>query len=88
MIGSGAGTVTSELILERLSVLAPVALIALLICLLLTVGLRPWIERYALARPNARSSHRQPTAQGGGIAVVIATLAVAGGAIVLEPAAI
>ena len=27
-----------------------------------------------MARPNARSSHRQPTPQGGGIAVVVATL--------------
>jgi len=31
--------------------------------------------RYALARPNARSSHVQPTPQGGGIAVVVAALA-------------
>ena len=37
--------------------------------------LRPYLERYALARPNARSSHAKPTPQGGGIAVVAATLA-------------
>ena len=32
--------------------------------------LRPLLIRYALARPNARSSHRVPTPQGGGIAVL------------------
>jgi len=41
----------------------------------LIVVLRPYLARYALARPNARSSHKQPTPQGGGIAVVAATLA-------------
>ncbi|MGL4442554.1 MAG: glycosyl transferase [Alsobacter sp.] len=37
---------------------------------LLCVLLRPLLARYALARPNARSSHRVPTPQGGGIAVL------------------
>lgn len=37
----------------------------------------PLLQRYALARPNARSSHRIPTPQGAGIAVVAATLLVA-----------
>jgi UDP-N-acetylmuramyl pentapeptide phosphotransferase/UDP-N-acetylglucosamine-1-phosphate transferase len=41
----------------------------------LIVLLRPYMARYALARPNARSSHKEPTPQGGGIAVVAATLA-------------
>ena len=41
----------------------------------LVVLLRPYMVRYALARPNARSSHKEPTPQGGGIAVVAATLA-------------
>jgi UDP-N-acetylmuramyl pentapeptide phosphotransferase/UDP-N-acetylglucosamine-1-phosphate transferase len=40
---------------------------ALLIMLLL-----PMFRRYALARPNARSSHRIPTPQGGGAAVILA----------------
>jgi UDP-N-acetylmuramyl pentapeptide phosphotransferase/UDP-N-acetylglucosamine-1-phosphate transferase len=30
----------------------------------------PLLRRYALARPNARSSHRVPTPQGGGMAIV------------------
>ncbi|QOZ56115.1 glycosyltransferase family 4 protein [Bradyrhizobium sp. CCBAU 53338] len=38
---------------------------------------RPLLQRYALARPNARSSHRIPTPQGAGIAVISATLVVA-----------
>jgi UDP-N-acetylmuramyl pentapeptide phosphotransferase/UDP-N-acetylglucosamine-1-phosphate transferase len=44
----------------------------------LIVLLKPLLVRYALARPNARSSHRVPTPQGGGIAVVGACLLVAG----------
>jgi UDP-N-acetylmuramyl pentapeptide phosphotransferase/UDP-N-acetylglucosamine-1-phosphate transferase len=47
----------------------------------MTWGLRPLLSRYALARPNARSSHRVPTPQGAGIAVIVATLTVAGGII-------
>jgi len=41
----------------------------------LIVVLMPLLKRYALARPNARSSHTVPTPQGGGIAVMAATLA-------------
>ncbi len=40
----------------------------------LIVVLRPWLKRYALARPNARSSHTAPTPQGAGIAVIAAAL--------------
>jgi UDP-N-acetylmuramyl pentapeptide phosphotransferase/UDP-N-acetylglucosamine-1-phosphate transferase len=42
----------------------------------LIVALRPVLVRYALARPNARSSHKIPTPQGGGMAVVAAVIAV------------
>src|SRR3569623_1214972 len=44
---------------------------------ILIVLLYPLLQRYALARPNARSSHRIPTPQGAGIAVLAATLIVA-----------
>jgi UDP-N-acetylmuramyl pentapeptide phosphotransferase/UDP-N-acetylglucosamine-1-phosphate transferase len=44
---------------------ASVATIALIVLLM------PLLARYALARPNARSSHRTPTPQGGGIAIVL-----------------
>ena len=47
------------------------------LCAVMIVGLMPALVRYALARPNARSSHTVPTPQGGGIAVVTATLVVA-----------
>lgn len=43
-------------------------------CAVSIVLLRPVLERYALARPNARSAHKKPTPQGGGIAVVGITL--------------
>jgi len=39
----------------------------------LCVLLRPLLVRYAMARPNARSSHSVPTPQGGGIAVLTGT---------------
>ena len=35
--------------------------------------LKPLLARYALAKPTARSSHKVPTPQGGGIAVIAAT---------------
>jgi UDP-N-acetylmuramyl pentapeptide phosphotransferase/UDP-N-acetylglucosamine-1-phosphate transferase len=35
----------------------------------------PLLRRYAMARPNARSSHVTPTPQGGGIAVIVVALA-------------
>lgn len=51
--------------------------IAALISALVTWTSRPLLQRYTLARPNARSSHRIPTPQGAGIAVIAATLIVA-----------
>ncbi len=54
---------------------AAILAISAFVCAGLVVILRPWLQRYALARPNARSSHREPTPQGGGIAVIIATVA-------------
>jgi UDP-N-acetylmuramyl pentapeptide phosphotransferase/UDP-N-acetylglucosamine-1-phosphate transferase len=55
---------------------AAILAVTALFCASLIVILRPLLERYALARPNARSSHKTPTPQGGGIAVVVATIAV------------
>lgn len=49
--------------------------VACVICVLLIILLRPLLQRYALARPNARSSHSIPTPQGGGAAVIAATTA-------------
>jgi UDP-N-acetylmuramyl pentapeptide phosphotransferase/UDP-N-acetylglucosamine-1-phosphate transferase len=74
-----------EQAIGRLFVLAPVALAALFLSLELIVLLRPWLARHALATPNARSSHQAPTPQGGGIAIMVATLAVVWGAVALLP---
>src|SRR5882757_4023353 len=51
--------------------------------------LQPWLQRYLLAHPNSRSSHRQSTPQGGGIAVIAAAMAVTASAAAIglhEPA--
>lgn len=53
-------------------------LVACVICAILIVLLRPLLQRYALARPNARSSHSVPTPQGGGVAVIAAVVASVG----------
>ncbi len=58
--------------------LIPAIVLAATISAGLIVLLRPLLQRYALARPNARSSHKVPTPQGAGIAVVASTLAVGG----------
>ena len=52
--------------------------VAAIVTAVLIVLLRPLLLRYALAIPNRRSSHRTPTPQGGGIAVIAATIAVGG----------
>src|SRR3982074_224134 len=62
-----------ELLLSLFAVLASGVLWAVI-----TWGIRPLLLRHALARPNARSSHRVPTPQGAGIAVIAATLVIAG----------
>jgi UDP-N-acetylmuramyl pentapeptide phosphotransferase/UDP-N-acetylglucosamine-1-phosphate transferase len=59
------------------------AVLAALLSCLVTSAIRPMLLRHALARPNARSSHRIPTPQGAGIAVIAATLVVAGAVITL-----
>ncbi|MCG6207751.1 glycosyltransferase family 4 protein [Rhodopseudomonas sp. HC1] len=61
---------------DQLIALAAIPLAAL-ICGALIVAIMPLLARYALARPNARSSHKIPTPQGAGIAVIAATLVVA-----------
>ncbi|WP_407169471.1 MraY family glycosyltransferase [Bradyrhizobium sp. ORS 111] len=57
------------------------AVLAASISAMLIQATRPMLLRVALAKPNARSSHKIPTPQGAGIAVTAATLLV--GAIVL-----
>jgi UDP-N-acetylmuramyl pentapeptide phosphotransferase/UDP-N-acetylglucosamine-1-phosphate transferase len=54
---------------------AATAVFSAIVCIILIAMLRPALRRYALVEPNARSSHREPTPQGGGIAVIAATIA-------------
>jgi UDP-N-acetylmuramyl pentapeptide phosphotransferase/UDP-N-acetylglucosamine-1-phosphate transferase len=64
--------------------LAGILVAAAILCAGLIILLRPLLRRYALARPNARSSHATPTPQGGGIAVVVATLFVTAAVLLLH----
>lgn len=57
------------------------AILAVLLSSAVTRAIRPLMLRHALAQPNARSSHRIPTPQGAGIAVIAATLIAAGAVI-------
>jgi UDP-N-acetylmuramyl pentapeptide phosphotransferase/UDP-N-acetylglucosamine-1-phosphate transferase len=75
-----------EQAIERFWVLGWIAgVAAFFFSLGLMVLLRPWLLRYAMVWPNARSSHQRPTPQGGGIVVVIATLVVVWGTLALAP---
>ena len=69
----------SSLFLLSLAAAVPAALLSGV----LTWAIRPLMMRIALAKPNARSSHRIPTPQGAGIAVIAATLVAATAVIVL-----
>src|SRR6185436_13411408 len=66
------------------------AVSAALLSGVLTWAIRPLLMRVALARPNARSSHRIPTPQGAGIAVIaaVAVIAFAGAAEMKIPVAV
>src|SRR5262245_21800957 len=66
-------------------ILGSVVAVATLVSMALICLLQPWLERYATVPPNPRSSHYEPTPQGAGIAVVLATLAVTWGIVVLLP---
>ncbi len=61
-----------------LAAVASTAVSAAVTSAALIVLLYPLLKRYALAKPNARSSHNTPIPQGGGIAVIAATVAAIG----------
>jgi UDP-N-acetylmuramyl pentapeptide phosphotransferase/UDP-N-acetylglucosamine-1-phosphate transferase len=73
----------SSLFLLSLAAAVPAALLSGA----LTWAIRPLMMRIALAKPNARSSHRIPTPQGAGVAVIAATLIAATAVIGLAGAA-
>ena len=61
--------------------------VAAVVSVAIIIALKPWLQRIALAKPNARSSHREPTPQGGGMAVIAATIVTACAALYLFPPA-
>lgn len=65
--------------------LPAIAALAAAATLVVIPPLMPVLRRYALARPNARSSHRVPTPQGGGIAVVGVALSMICAVLALVP---
>src|SRR5262249_60136721 len=80
----GTGRMTDPAQAASLWLLAPLMIAAAAaISAGLIVVLLPALRRHALARPNPRSSHVEPTPQGGGIAVVVATAIVALAAVTL-----
>jgi UDP-N-acetylmuramyl pentapeptide phosphotransferase/UDP-N-acetylglucosamine-1-phosphate transferase len=66
------------MIIPQLLLALSALIAAAMLSALVTWAIRPLLLRHALARPNARSSHRIPTPQGAGIAVIAAALVVAG----------
>ena len=82
MIFASDRMVISELLPSFLA-----AVLAAIVSACVISAIRPMLLRHALARPNARSSHRIPTPQGAGIAVIAATLVVAGAIIAFDNAA-
>ncbi len=70
-----------------LAAAAAAFIVAIVISVAIIVAIRPWLQRIALAKPNARSSHSVPTPQGGGIAVIAATIIAAAGALSLSASA-
>src|SRR5262245_23883069 len=81
--GMVAVTIDAASFQHAFVILASTSILAAILTAGLIILAWPWLKSYALARPNARSSHYQPTPQGGGIAVVVTTLAVAWAGIVV-----
>ena len=56
------------------AIIAGIPILAAALCAGTLVVLLPWLKSYALSQPVDRSLHREPTPQGGGLGVVLATL--------------
>jgi UDP-N-acetylmuramyl pentapeptide phosphotransferase/UDP-N-acetylglucosamine-1-phosphate transferase len=64
--------------MERsLIVLAGVPAVAAALTVLVIAWSLPWLRSHTMALPGERSSHRAPTPQGGGLAVILATFVTA-----------
>jgi UDP-N-acetylmuramyl pentapeptide phosphotransferase/UDP-N-acetylglucosamine-1-phosphate transferase len=57
------------------AIIAGIPILAAALCAGTLLLLLPWLRSYALARPIDRSLHREPTPQGGGLGVLLATFA-------------
>ena len=62
--------------MTTIGALALVFVASALVSVVLIWLLQPLLKRHALAHPNVRSSHKTPTPQGGGIAVIASTVGV------------
>lgn len=56
------------------AIYAGVPIFAAALCAAAVIALLPWLRSHALARPVDRSSHREPTPQGGGLGVILSTI--------------
>jgi UDP-N-acetylmuramyl pentapeptide phosphotransferase/UDP-N-acetylglucosamine-1-phosphate transferase len=54
-----------------------IPILAAALCAGTLIVLLPWLKSYTLAQPVQRSSHREPTPQGGGLGVILSAFAVA-----------
>jgi UDP-N-acetylmuramyl pentapeptide phosphotransferase/UDP-N-acetylglucosamine-1-phosphate transferase len=78
----GYGAASLDVVSAIITVVLAAAIAAAII-----VAIRPWLQRIALAKPNARSSHRVPTPQGGGSAVIAAAIIATTGTLYLSASA-
>ncbi len=58
------------------AIIAGIPILAAALCAGILVVLVPWLKSHALAQPVARSSHCEPTPQGGGLGVILSTFCV------------
>ena len=58
------------------AIIAGIPIMAMALCAGILIALLPWLKSHALAQPVARSLHREPTPQGGGLGVIISTFCV------------
>jgi UDP-N-acetylmuramyl pentapeptide phosphotransferase/UDP-N-acetylglucosamine-1-phosphate transferase len=74
VIGLNQKMIGSVVFTPNILKLGLVAILAAITCAILILALHRILARFTLAHPNARSSHSDPTPQGGGIAVIGASL--------------
>lgn len=90
-VGSDHATTQQDTMIDRAAVaywaIVGIPILAAALCAGALALLLPWLKASALAHPVARSSHREPTPQGGGLGVTLATFVVAWLAITMTGAA-